>query len=433
MPSIYDKPTYNCVGFKPYSYQRAVIDETINQGKSGKTVCVLSSRQKGKSLMIANILLWYALNYKMSKSFCVSPTLKQAKNIFDTILNAVQGTPVFRSANANDLVIRFLNASNIHFKSAEQKENLRGYTVNSFGLLCIDEAAYISDDVFNIILPWVDAHKSPILMCSTPFIRQGFFYRYYNYGLNNEHNTVSINWSDPKFKKDIEKVMPPERLEEYRQMLPKNVFKTEYLGEFLDDDGMVFIGFRNILRNNEIKPNDKLYCGIDWSNQGGNDYTVLSMFNDNGEQVYLRYWNDLTPSTQVEEIGRIINEIVKDKKVRVVIEPELNSIGTPYTDLLNNCLQIRNSIKGFLTTNQSKNELVTNFQVAIEQNKITLLNDPFQVEQLSYFTQEINPRTRNVTYNAPVGLHDDIVMADMLAYDCYLKNHRSGNRMYPTR
>ena len=54
----------HCVGFKPYAHQRAVIDAIGKSKCSYKTVVVKSSRQKGKSFMIANILLYFALNTK---------------------------------------------------------------------------------------------------------------------------------------------------------------------------------------------------------------------------------------------------------------------------------------------------------------------------------------------------------------------------------
>ena len=77
--------TINCKGFTPYKHQRAVIDELRDAKGTGKRVVTLSSRQKGKTFMIANLLLYYALNNNKIKCFCVSPTLKQSKSIYSTI------------------------------------------------------------------------------------------------------------------------------------------------------------------------------------------------------------------------------------------------------------------------------------------------------------------------------------------------------------
>lgn len=412
------------VGFHPFSYQRAVIEELKDAKGTGKNVVCVSSRQKGKTLMITNLLLYYALNYSGTRNYCVSPTLKQAKEVYKSITKVTYGKNLTVSTNGTDLFISFINGSEIKFLSAEMGDALRGYNCN--GILCIDECAFISDDAFNLINPWCDFHKAPKLLVSTPFIKSGFFYNYYNYGLEHSHNTVSINWSDERFREDIERVMPPERLEEYRAVLPKNVFRTEYLGEWLDEGGCVFNNFENCLFSTNISANDRLYVGIDWSNQSNNDDTSISIINQNGEQVLLRYWNDLTPLGQIDKIYEILQPI---ENQIVQIQPEHNSIGAAYNELLKNRLQpnTQTKISEFTTTNQSKADIVTNLQVAFEQGKIKILPDDKQKRQLSYFSAEYNPKTKIVTYNAPQGLHDDIVMATMLSWDCYKRSGAVGN------
>ena len=50
--------------------------------------------------MIANLLLYYALNNNKVKCFCVSPTLKQSKAIYSTIFDAVENSGIVKKANA---------------------------------------------------------------------------------------------------------------------------------------------------------------------------------------------------------------------------------------------------------------------------------------------------------------------------------------------
>lgn len=417
-------PTENhihCVGFHPYAHQRAVIDAIGKSKCSYKTVVVKSSRQKGKSFMIANILLYFALNWNKTKNICVSPTLKQAKNIYKTIMDAIEKTGIVKNSNATDLEITFINRSIIRFLSAEMGESLRGYTVT--GILCIDECCYISDEVFNTIKPWVDYNKSPILMVSTPYVKEGFFWQYYNYGLEGVNKVITVDWCDPKFKKEMDKILPPERLEEYRKTMPANKFKSEYLGEWLDDEGTVFIQFKDCAKDVQILPNDKLFVGIDWAMGGGGDDTAVSIINDKGEQVFLDYFNNLTPTQQIDRIVEDLNPYMRQI---VVIQPELNSLGGVLTDNLKERLQGRARIEGFNTTNQSKNELVMDLQTAFEQKTITILNDPKQMRELSFYTADYNPKTKNISYNAPLGLNDDLCIALMLAYNAYKNKKRCG-------
>lgn len=372
--------------------------------------------------MIANLLLYYALNNKKYKCYCISPTLKQSKSIFNTIYDAVSASGLITKANAADLEIKFINSSFIFFKSAEQKDALRGYTAD---FVCIDECCFISDDVYYIVAPWADAKQAPVLMVSTPFIKEGFFWNFYNYGLEGINNTVTINWSDEQFKEDILKILPLEKLEEYRRMLPTNQFKTEYLGEWLDDEGVVFDNFRECIKNNSLNTYDQLFVGLDWASGVDGDETVISIINGRGEQVYIDGWNNLNTTQTIEKIVGIIQPYLPQI---ASITTETNSIGKPYTDLLTEKLpQVhRTKVKGFTTSNSSKADLVSDLQVAFQENKITILDDDKQKRQISIYSAEYNPKTKNVTYNAPRGLHDDRVMALMLSYHGYKEKQTTG-------
>lgn len=408
-------------GFKPYPHQADVINELKDARGTGKIVTVNSSRQKGKSYMISNLLLYFAINFAKTNNYCVSPTLKQSKAIYRVIMDAIGNSGVVKTKNATDLTITLINGSTINFKSAEQRDALRGFTAD---FLAIDEAAFIPDEIFYLILPWTDAKKAPILMTSTPFVKGGFFFNYFNYGLENTHNTTTINWSDPKYKESIEKILPPEKLEEYRQVLPSNVFKTEYLGEFLDDDGAVFVGLKDILCDTAITATDRLYVGLDFSNQGENDYTVISIFNQNGNQVFIKYFNNISPLGQIVKIVKELEPLADQIDV---ISCELNSIGTPYTDLIKEKSQIlEDKVEGFQTSNTSKNAIVLNMQTAIENKNVTLLPDDKEIREFGYFTATYNPKTRNVSYAAPQGLNDDTVMATLIAYDAYRQGTQIG-------
>lgn len=100
------------------------------QNGSGKVVTVKSRRQTGKSMLIQNILLYYSINYSKTKSACLSPTWAQAKKIYTEIVQAIESSNIIKSSNASDLIIKLVNGSEIQFFSAQQGENLRGYTVS---------------------------------------------------------------------------------------------------------------------------------------------------------------------------------------------------------------------------------------------------------------------------------------------------------------
>ena len=421
------KTVVEYVGFTPYQHQRDVINLLINGSKhKHRVVTVVSKRQVGKSLMAENLLLFFAINYDRTTSICVSPTLAQARKLYKEITDAVGASDIIKTSNATLLEITLANNSQILFKSAEQKENLRGYTVN--GLLVFDEAAYIPDSVFYTCLPWVDVSGAPILYISTPRVRSGFYYDNYCRGLDGSKEYYTVDWGNEKYNDVLKKFLPPERLEEYRRILPKQQFTSEYLGQFLDQDGMVFTNFNNCTYTTTptIQPTDKLFWGIDWANGGNNDDTVITAINQDGKQVYLQYWNNLTPTKQIE---KIYNTLVRYENQTLVIQPELNSVGTPYTDMLKQKLspQMVSKVQGFDTTNKSKNDIVAELQTAFEQEHIQIIDDERQLLELGSYAMEYNAKTHTVTYNAPNGLHDDICMSLMFAWDAYKKRTLRGN------
>lgn len=410
-------------GFSPLPHQQDVLDLLTKRERLGRIVTVKSSRQKGKSLLIANLLLFYAFNYKRTSNFCVSPTLKQSKNLFKIIVNACPNE-IVSSSNATDLDIEFINRSTISFRSAEQGDSLRGYTCK--GILCVDECAFIPDDVFYKILPWVDVWKSPILLVSSPYVKSGFFWHYYSLGLQGDNPKMfSINWSDPKYKESMEKLLPSERLEEYRKILPSNQFKSEYLGEFLDDAGSVFTGFKECIKNLSITNNDSLYVGIDWAIGNSGDDTVLIALNQDGCEVEQMILNNISPTDQINRIATFLR---KYKSKIKVITPETNSIGNVYIDQLFTDNPDLKSIRcePFTTTNDSKNKIVTQLQNAFEQRKITILGTDKELNELGTYAMEFNTHTKKITYNAPNGLHDDICMALALAYNGLLNQSKTG-------
>ena len=172
--------TYQGIDLFPWqlSVHKGILRYGIN---SNHIHVVKSKRQVGKSLLIQGELLYFSLNYAKTINCCISPTLNQARKNYKDILNGVERSGVIKKKNDSLLEITFINDSTILFKSAEQKDNLRGYTYT--GLLAIDEASYINDEIFSIVKPSTDVHRCPILITSTPKFRIGFFFELYQNGL----------------------------------------------------------------------------------------------------------------------------------------------------------------------------------------------------------------------------------------------------------
>jgi len=410
-------------GYDPFPHQRAVHDAMAGAYRSGKIFVVKAKRQVGKTTMAENILLQVAIEHNGTLSCLVEPTLDQARRVYKEIVKAIEHAPVIKRKNDSLLELEFLNGSQIIFKSAEQRDNLRGFTVT--GILIIDECAFIQDDIYDILQPATDVHAAPILLISTPKLKQGFYYRYYTAGASGTSpNIVSIDFN----QYDTSYLLPPDKLEQYRTMMPRAQFTTEYLGEFLDSDAILFTNIRECVAEPAIVQ-DGLYVGIDWGTGAGGDYTSVCAFNADRQMAFIDYFNDKSTFEQARYIADLL--ALNAGRVKSVLA-ESNSIGTPMIALLKDELDKRGQrnvsrlVNPFVTTNAEKVRLVNQLQVALEQKNITLVDDPGLLTQLAAYEATYNPKTNVVTYNAPQGLHDDNCISTMLALDALESSKRTG-------
>lgn len=404
----------NVQSVRLFPWQKDVALSIFDHWK-GTIHTVKSKRQVGKSIMLEQILLKTATEKRCSESFVVSPTTAQATKIFNELLKAIRHTKLYRSHNASQLVITFYNSATIYFKSAEQRDNLRGYTVT--GILCIDEAAYISDDVISDILPWVDANQAPVVLTSTPLGRQGLFYKFFQEGVEDGCDKYfAYDWA----KYDTSDLLTAERKEFYRKTLPKQKYITDILGEFLDGDSAIFGEYGDVMTNNVNPLNRSFYFGIDWGSGVGGDETAIAIFNSEKQMVGLVHFNDKDETQTIDAIIQLCREY---KPLKITVET--NSIGRVFFGLLDKALKANGlhiALRGFTTTNDSKERIINELQVCIQNKEITLVDDANLQTQLSMYEMKISSNGKRI-YNAKSGYHDDMIIATAIA----LHSIHSGN------
>lgn len=398
-------------------YQQEVYDYLDDGHYTGRMAVVKSVRQSGKSFLCMEVLLTYSLK-KTGVSIYIAPTLDQSRKIYNDLTKALSNTGLIKSSNGQTLQIVLSNGSTIGFKSTAQKESLRGFTVSN--ILILDECAYLPDEEIYSVLPYVNAHNAPILICSTPFTMTGYFYYMYKDGLDDDiKNVKTFDWSQ---NPEIERFLTPERKAFYKSVMSKAKYTTEVMGEFLTDGGLLFANIDECTGDGSTEQTEYCYVGIDFATGAGgnNDFTVISVINEKGEQVAVYRTNNLSPMEQVDWMTRLITAKSEDFKIRTILA-ETNSIGAVYIDALNAKLQgIAPKITEWATTNKSKQDLVTQLQIALETKKITLFPHSVQADELRRYTAEINPNTKTIKYNGK-GAHDDTVIALMLSWYAYNK------------
>ena len=393
-------------------YQQEVYDWLQDPLGTGKIAVIKSVRQSGKTFFIMTEVLKSALTHPCTSAI-FEPTLGLSRNVYKSIYKALENTGLLKIANAQLLEIELANGSTILFRSTEQMS--RGLTIT--GILVLDECAYLDDEAIYSILPLVNANNAPIIIASTPFTMDGYYYTMYLQGLEGNGLIRTFDWSHHP---ETARFLTEEKKALYKQTMSRAKYTTEVLGEFLADGGLLFQGLDTA--QGEPDPESRtIYMGIDFGTGGDEDYTVLSVVNNLGQMVKMYRTNNLTPTQQVDWLCGIILDQASRYTIRTIL-CEYNSIGTVYIDFMKKKLKPRNiQLTNWVTTNKSKQDLVTAFQIALENGYVQILPDPVLLGELKKYQAEINTKTKTVSYNG-FKSHDDTVIATMLAYWAYRKN-----------
>lgn len=376
--------------------------------QTGGVLVVKSCRQVGKSFLLSILALKTSLEYKNSSTYFISPTLNQSREVFKNIVQYIRDIPCYENINNQTLTITFNNGSSINFKSAQQREALRGFTCKGKGLLIFDEAAFLGEDIFALCLPYTNVNNNSIIYASTPLFKSGTFYELYN-----DADKVGVTTIDTG-DYDLSMFLPEEKKDFYRKTMSTQQFNAEILGQFIEEYSGVFGDFSGVI-GNEVDASNSYYIGIDWGSGQGGDYTAISVFNHHKQQVDLSYFNDKDVEQTMDEVCRMVDKW-HPKKLTV----EKNSIGSVFGDLLRR--RVSMPVTFFVTNNDTKNKIINKLQVGIQNRTIQLLDDKEQKMQLAMYQVESTP-TGKVTYNAQRGSHDDIVIADAIALNSIDAGH----------
>jgi hypothetical protein len=377
--------------YKPHKKQLEIHNAIDNQGKY---FFVAIGRQFGKTVMAENQAVKWCVENKGWRVVWVSPTYKQCKKVFKDIRRALDEANLYsKKPNESDLVIYFDNGSELLFYSAEAYDSIRGET---FDAGVGDEMAFWKREA------WTEVLKATLLVRGKKFLGlstpkgKNLFYELANQSIDNpEYKTFKgTSYDNPYI--DVSEI------EDAKRTLPDHIFRQEYLAEFLDDGGSVF---RNIQECIDIgKITSKNYFGLDLGR--ANDFTVLTIVDQNNKEIYCERWRLMDWSKIIDKVVEQLNKYKPNGFV------ECNGAqDSIYEQIRNKVNYNKSSIHPFTTTAKSKPLIIEDMIVNFEDINIGILGYDWQIAELEVFTFEYNPKTRNVKYSAPVGLHDDYVMS----------------------
>lgn len=238
-------------------------------------ICLRSGRQVGKSTIISVKAAEYAIKNPGKTIMVVASVERQALLLFEKIhayLHDNHKTYIKKGKDRptkHKLVLT--NGSTIYsLPTGLSGYGIRGYTVD---LLIADEAAFIPEEVWTAITPMLAITRGNIILLSTPFGKQGYFYR-----CSQSDNFTQFHISSEDCPRRDDKFLAEEK-----KRMSELSYAQEYLGEFVDELRQFFptdlIKKCMVLSSNTSNtPIDyDTFLGVDVARMGGDDTVFAGM------------------------------------------------------------------------------------------------------------------------------------------------------------
>lgn len=391
----------NVVGLKLSERQQEIADAVINSDYN--YIIVSTGRQVGKSTLAGQVALHLAINNKDYSVGFFLPSIKQARNQFNRIKKGLATMPKSTvSFNGTFLEIEFCNGSIIKFWTSEN-ESCRGETYES---IIVDEACFIKEDIFSeaieaTVMVSLSNNRGKVLLTSTPK-EKNWFYRYFVDGMDESKTDIKSF----TFTSEEGGLISKARLARVKERTDPNIYKNEYLAQFIEDGNGLFNYTNSLYVGNkyeELSTNytskNQCVAGLDVGME--NDYTVLTIMETvSGKVVFIKKWNKCDWYDTLEEVVQIVK---KYNNAKLFVES--NGIGAMPLQTLS---KLYPNTKKWVTSETSKVDIIQKLMKDLSLNEITIPKDEQLIKELNDFgVKYVNGKPR---YAAIRG-NDDMVMS----------------------
>ena len=167
------RPDWFCrdrLAFEPDPWQAKLLQSRSRQ------VILNMGRQVGKSTCVAALALHTALYRPGGLILVIAPSQRQSRELFIKVHGFLQRLePPEILEEETKLSLMLGNGSRVVVLPGDNPRTVRGYSAPE--LILEDEAAFVSDETFDALLPMLAATSTGrIVLMSTPYIASGHFY-----------------------------------------------------------------------------------------------------------------------------------------------------------------------------------------------------------------------------------------------------------------
>jgi len=379
----------------------------------------LWGRRGGKSTCDAVDLLHWAIKYPGIPQYNTSFSYDQAMitfNYADRILtesglNVLLEVPPIHSPFG---LMRFIGGSTIHARSLQHfGKFILGHGA---GRVKVDEAQIVPDRTVNeAVLPMLTDYNGQLCKAGTPRGQRGHFHRSYERGIDTRkakrrpgHFSLHCpSWENP--------FVSAEFIQTMKEELTEIQFREQFGAEFMDASGRMF-PFHLIQRcydvqgTQEAKPiADHTYVA-GWDFAKDLDWTVGYVLDITDEANTKLVFKERFQKEPYQYVIQRVKEVTAMYQVESTCV-DATSLGAVIVDALAD--EIPN-LEAFIFSAQSKQAVINNLRLVLEQGRIEFDYDEDLVNELTYYSYEVSGRSANILMGTQKE-HDDCVIALALA------------------
>jgi hypothetical protein len=389
----------------PYHFEPRWFQENfLYEWQHKKRLILVAHRRMGKDKTVfAN--LPQRMMSRVGTYFYFLPTYNQARKV---IWNGADKDgfrflshfpeEIVKSINETEMRITLTNGSILQMVGADNIDRIVG--TNPVGVV-FSEYALMKPEVWNLIQPILLENGGWAVFIFTPR------------GRNHAFELLEKAKNDPNWHVEIlpvsyTKALSDEQIAEAKMGMTQELYAQEYECDFTQNATAVFKNVRSRTypaHEWSESPASVYQIGVDLAKT--NDYTVITPFDLTTFRVAPQdSFNQLDYTLQKTKIEAAYHRFGKG---RVVMDS--TGVGVPIVDdLLNKGI----NVAPYKFTYNSRNELIVNLQILLEQGKISIPDDEELIQQLEscIWEQLDSGKTKAVV---PEPMHDDRLMSLALA------------------
>lgn len=384
-------------------------------------------RRYGKSTLVCYMAIICAM--QGGRVAWVVPDYKNARAPWRLLIKTLR--PLIKRKliryNKNDATLEF--TWNEGWISLYTTKNIDSIVGDSFHLVVVDEAAQIDEtDYEEKIRPTVADVLGHIVFTSTPR-GKNWYYRLFKRGDPEEQererragravNTTYRSWKRPSNMNPSPNIRA--EMIEASKTMNRLSYRQEWEAEFIDAGGEVFTNIERACEGNfplaEPVPYRTYLMSVDPGRS--TDPMVIGVWDVKGRRlVWAReYWTNSNTSMaeDISEVFRVWRPAITaiEQNTGIELIETLGKRGIP--------------VQAFLTTNETKIQIVDKLSAALEAGSVKLIDHEELKRQLLEYQCLRTPNGR-FRYAGPKGGHDDWVMMAMIGY--YFVDQMAGSFLY---